>query len=222
VKADGMHIHLGSQILQVSPFRDAVVRCLALIDLLEKSNIRLTYLDVGGGLGIDYLDATGHADPQMLADALKPILKNRPLRLLLEPGRSLVASSGILMTKVLYTKQNYGKSFVIVDAAMNDFIRPALYDAFHTIIPGKKTRARKRKVDVVGPVCETGDFFAKDRLLQSQRPGDYLAILHAGAYGYSMSSNYNSRTRPAEALVDGDRFAVIRKRESYRDLIRGQ
>jgi diaminopimelate decarboxylase len=150
------------------------------------------------------------------------LLKGRKLRLILEPGRSIVAAAGILLTRVIYTKENDRKRFVIVDAGMNDFIRPTLYGAFHTILPCTRSNRDELPVDVVGPVCETGDFFAKDRLLQKCVPGEFLAILHAGAYGFSMSSNYNSRPRPPEVLVDGSTFYIIRRRESYQDLVKAE
>jgi diaminopimelate decarboxylase len=222
VEVEGMHIHLGSQIHDVKPFEEAVRKSLTVIDRLSAAGIRLKHLDVGGGLGVDYENDAAGPVPQKLADVLIPLLKGRPLQLLLEPGRSIVAAAGILLSKVLYTKQNYGKNFVIVDAAMNDFIRPALYSAHHKIAPACLSNGIKSTVDIVGPVCETGDFFAKDRELEPCNPGDYLAIFHAGAYGFSMSSNYNTRPRPAEVLVDRDHYYVIRRRETYGDLVRGE
>jgi diaminopimelate decarboxylase len=191
-----------------------------LIGQLRKQGIELNHLDIGGGLGVAYEDAGSEGDPWKLASVLRPLLKRKKLRLILEPGRSIVAPAGILLTKVLFTKENDRKRFLIVDAGMNDFIRPTLYDAYHSILPVLRTSRNKVSFDVVGPVCESGDFFAKDRVLQECVPGELLAILHAGAYGFSMSSNYNSRRRPAEVLVDGSRFYSIRRRESYQDLVR--
>ena len=220
IRIEGVHIHLGSQISGVKPFEDAVRKCLGLIDQLRKQDIQLNHLDIGGGLGVAYEEAGSEGDPWKLASVQRPLLKGKKLRLILEPGRSIVAPAGILLTKVLYTKENDRKRFLIVDAGMNDFIRPTLYDAYHSILPVHQTNRSKVPFDVVGPVCESGDFFAKDRVLQECAPGEYVVILHAGAYGFSMSSNYNSRRRPAEVLVDGSKFYSIRRRESYQDLVR--
>jgi diaminopimelate decarboxylase len=220
IRIEGMHIHLGSQISGVKPFEDAVRKSLGLIDQLRKQGIQLNHLDIGGGLGVAYEDAASEANPSELASVLRPLLKGKKMRLILEPGRSIVAPAGILLTRVLYTKENDRKRFLIVDAGMNDFIRPTLYDAYHSILPVLRTSRKEVAFDVVGPVCESGDFFAKGRVLQECVPGELLAILHAGAYGFSMSSNYNSRRRPAEVLVDGSRFYSIRRRESYQDLVK--
>ncbi len=222
VRIEGMHIHLGSQISDVQPFEDAVRKALGLARQLGKQGIHMNHLDIGGGLGVVYENAESKADPRKLASVLRPLMKGKKMQLILEPGRSIVAPAGFLLTKVLYTKENDRKRFVIVDAGMNDFIRPTLYDAHHTILPVLQANREKFSCDVVGPVCETGDFFARDRVLQESAPGELLAILHAGAYGFSMSSNYNSRRRPAEVLVDGSRFYVIRRRDSYQDLVRGE
>jgi diaminopimelate decarboxylase len=222
IRIEGMHIHLGSQIGDVKPFEDAVRKSLSLIEQLRKQGIQMRHLDIGGGLGVAYENAESEGDPWKLASVLRPLLKGRKLQLILEPGRSIVAAAGILLTRVIYTKENDRKRFVIVDAGMNDFIRPTLYGAFHTILPCTRSNRGELPVDVVGPVCETGDFFAKDRLLQKSVPGELLAILHAGAYGFSMSSNYNSRPRPPEVLVDGSRFYIIRRRESYQDLVKAE
>jgi len=222
IELHGLHMHLGSQIRAVEPFREALEKVLHMVDLLEARGIRIRHLDAGGGLGINYEQPDSGADPEALASVIKPLFRGRNLLLIIEPGRSIVASAGLLLTKILYTKENYGKHFVIVDAAMNDLIRPSLYNAYHSIVPVHENHRSVRTVDVVGPVCETGDFFARDRDLSECGPGELLAILHAGAYGFSMSSNYNSRVRPAEVLVAGNDFYVIRKREQYSDLIRGE
>jgi diaminopimelate decarboxylase len=222
VRVEGMHIHLGSQILGVEPFEDAVRKTLSLVDRLAVAGIEVHHLDIGGGLGVNYESADAVADPLALAEVMERLWKGRKLLLILEPGRSIVASSGMLVMKVLFTKQNYGKHFVIVDAAMNDFLRPSLYGAFHQIIPAQKYKRPAVSCDVVGPVCETGDFFAHDRELPECRPGEILILMHAGAYGYSMSSNYNSRKRPPEVLVDGRLFYTIRRRETDHDLLHGE
>jgi diaminopimelate decarboxylase len=220
LRIQGIHMHLGSQIASIKPFREAVKKAFQLMDHLQKLGIHLRHLDIGGGLAVS--SKNSQANPHRLASVLLPLLKGRELQLILEPGRSVVASAGILLTSVLYTKRNGRKRFVIVDAGMNDFIRPALYGANHPVVPGKKNGGDRYRQDIVGPVCESGDFFAKDRELVQCFPGDLMAITEAGAYGYSMSSNYNSRLRPPEVLVNGSKFHVIRKRESYLDLIHGQ
>lgn len=220
IRIEGMHIHLGSQISGVAPFEDAVHKALSLIDQLGARGIEIHHLDIGGGLSVDYEKVQARPEPSQLASVIGPIWKSRKLLLILEPGRSIVAPSGILLTKVLFTKNNHDKHFVIVDAAMNDFIRPSLYGAFHPIIPAVQSNRPLISADVVGPVCETGDFFARDRQIPACASGEMLAILHTGAYGFSMSSNYNSRKRPAEILVDGTKFYTIRRRETDEDLIR--
>jgi diaminopimelate decarboxylase len=222
IQIEGVHIHLGSQISGTDPFEDAIRKVIALIDDLRKEGIAIKHLDIGGGLGIDYENANATANPAGLAVVIRSLWNRKGLLLILEPGRSIVAPAGVLLTKVLFTKENYGKRFVIVDAAMNDFIRPSLYGAHHEILPVTKSDRSPLSVDVVGPVCETGDFFAKDRLLPETFPGDLLVLLHAGAYGFSMSSNYNSRKRPAEVLVDGPRFYTIRRRETDLDLLKNE
>jgi diaminopimelate decarboxylase len=183
----------------------------------------LEYLNIGGGLGIVY-DKETPQTAQKFARKVLPLLKRTGLKIILEPGRFIAGNAGILVTKVLYVKDSPKKKFVIVDAGMNDLIRPALYDAFHRILPLKDEgrRTKDEKVDVVGPICESADFFAKDRLLPRVREGDFLAIMGAGAYGSSMSSNYNSRCRAQEVLVARNNVFVIRKRENHEDLIRGE
>jgi diaminopimelate decarboxylase len=181
--------------------------------------IGIKYLDIGGGLGIPYNDETP-PEPKALAKEILPLLRGkRDITLILEPGRSIVGNAGVLLTKVLYTKRTEQKRFLIVDAGMNDLMRPSLYGAYHNIVPIKKTRRRKLIQDIVGPICESGDFLAKDRELEEMQPGEYLSVMSAGAYGFSMSSNYNSRPRAAEVLVNGSRHYLIRKRETYEDLI---
>jgi len=221
IKVIGIHKHIGSQITKVAPFVDALKRILLLVDEVNKQGVDIRYLDIGGGLGIPYRDeATPY--PKELAKNLIPLVKGRELTLILEPGRSIAGNAGILLTKTLYLKKGPEKEFVIVDAGMNDLMRPSLYNAYHEILPVVKRRKRKVVSDVVGPICESGDFLAKDRLLQQVSPGDYLAVMSAGAYGFSMSSNYNSRPKAAEVMVKGKRHFLIRKRETYEDLIRGE
>ncbi|MFN3478756.1 MAG: diaminopimelate decarboxylase family protein, partial [Thermodesulfovibrionales bacterium] len=181
----------------------------------------IKYLDIGGGLGITYKDEVPPL-PKDLARNLLPLLKGRELTLIVEPGRSIVGNAGILVTKVLYLKKGEEKEFVIVDAGMNDLIRPALYGSYHHIQPVKKGKRKSIVADVVGPICESSDFLARDREIQQVRKGEYLAIMSAGAYGFSMSSNYNSRPRAAEVIVKGKEYALIRKRETYKDLISGE
>jgi diaminopimelate decarboxylase len=218
----GISAHIGSQILSLTPFRRALTRLARHFRELSRSGIKLRFLDFGGGLGVRYNNEKPFS-PADYAKAITGIL--RPLRchLLLEPGRSLIAPAGVLLMRVLYTKENRGKTFVIVDAAMNDFIRPALYDAVHPITAAKDSDGdAKIRVDVVGPVCESGDFFAQDWPLVRVGAGDLLVLWGAGAYGFVETSNYNSRPRPPEVLVEGSRFRLIRRRESLSDLIRGE
>jgi diaminopimelate decarboxylase len=217
----GIHKHIGSQLTKISPFVDSLKRLLLLIDELAKNGIRIDYLDIGGGLGITYLDEEP-PHPKDLAKKILPMLKNRDITLIMEPGRSLVGNAGILITKTLYLKDGQEKKFIIVDAGMNDLIRPSLYDAYHHIQPVVKSRRQTIIADIVGPICESGDFLAKDREVGKVRQGEYLAVMSAGAYGFSMSSNYNSRPRAAEVMVHGREFALIRKRESFNDLLRGE
>ncbi|HMK55369.1 MAG TPA: diaminopimelate decarboxylase [Dissulfurispiraceae bacterium] len=217
----GIHKHIGSQLTKISPFVDALKRILMLIDELAKSGIWIDYLDIGGGLGITYLDEEP-PQPDDLAKQILPLLANRNLTLVMEPGRSLVGNAGILVTRTLYLKDSEEKSFVIVDAGMNDLMRPSLYNAYHHIQPVVKTRRDSIIADIVGPICESGDFLAKDREIRKVKQGELLAVMSAGAYGFSMSSTYNSRPRVAEVMVNGKEFALVRKRESYADLLRGE
>lgn len=217
----GVHKHIGSQITEISPFVDALKRILALIDSLIKQGISIKYLDIGGGLGITYKDEKPPY-PSHLARNILPLLSKRNLTLVIEPGRSIVGNAGILVTKVLYLKKVENKEFVIVNAGMNDLIRPSIYGAYHNIQPVIENSRDEVTVDIVGPICESGDFLAKDRQISRVEKGEYLAVMSAGAYGYAMSSNYNSRPRPAEVLVKDNEYAIIRQRETYKDLIRGE
>jgi diaminopimelate decarboxylase len=217
----GIHKHIGSQITKISPFVDALKRVLFLIDELNAQGVAIRYLDIGGGLGISYRDEEPPV-PEDLACSLMPLLEGRRLTLIMEPGRSIVGNAGILVTRTLYLKKGPEKEFVIVDAGMNDLIRPSLYEAYHHILPVTRTKRGTVLCDVVGPICESGDFLARQRELRRTRQGEYLAVLSAGAYGFSMSSNYNSRPRAAEILVkDGEHF-LIRQRETYNDLVRNE
>ncbi len=217
----GIHKHIGSQITKVTPFVDALKRVMVLFDNLKQEGINIKYLDIGGGLGIQYNDENP-PHPKELAKRIIPVIKGRDVTLIVEPGRSIVGNAGIFVTKVLYTKEGVDRRFIIVDGGMNDLLRPSLYNAYHHIIPVKRRRVKKVFADVVGPICESGDFLAKGRELPSVSRSDLLAVLSAGAYGFSMSSNYNSRPRPAEVLVDGNKHYLIRKRETLNDLIRGE
>jgi diaminopimelate decarboxylase len=220
IQASGVSVHIGSQIRSVEPFESALARVIALIKQLRKDGHNIRYADAGGGLGIDY--GIGNFEPAKqvakYAEALKRALGPLDITLLLEPGRFIVAQAGALVSEVLFTKKNGSKTFVIADAAMNDLIRPALYHAHHEIVPVKQTKAKGKKVDVVGPVCESGDFFARDRELAPVKRGDLIALLDAGAYGMSLASNYNTRTRPAEVLIENGKPRLIRRRETMRDL----
>ena len=219
----GADMHIGSQLTKTSPLGDAVARVAALVTQLRERRIEITTIDVGGGLGIRYHDETppSHAE---YATVLLPALKELGVTVLLEPGRSIVGNAGALLTRVLYHKQTDAKTFVVVDAAMNDLVRPAFYDSYHAIVPVTEVRAAApvETADVVGPICESGDFFAKDRAMPRPEEGDLLAILSAGAYGFVMASNYNTRPRPVEVLVDGDRYTIVRRRETFEDLVAGE
>lgn len=221
VEIVGVHHHIGSQLTQVQPFVEALERVLELVDQLQGYGVTIRYLDMGGGLGIPYRDELPPS-PRELADAVVPRLKGRDLTLILEPGRVLVGNAGILVTTVLYTKDGAEKHFVVVDAGMNDLIRPSLYEAYHEIRPVRRAERASRVVDVVGPICESGDFLAQDRALPSVQPGELLAVMSAGAYGFAMASRYNSRPLIPEVMVKGNRFFIVRERESYRDLVRGE
>jgi diaminopimelate decarboxylase len=218
----GVHAHIGSQITDVAPFVDSLTRIAALVGELRTRGIDIRYLDMGGGLGIPYNDETP-PHPTEMAKAVNPILKSLGCTIIFEPGRVIVGNAGILVTRVLYTKRTPTKDFVIVDAGMNDLVRPSLYESYHAIQPARRTEGREHlTVDVVGPICESGDFLAKDRAMALVEPGELLAVMSAGAYGFTMASNYNARPRAAEVLVKGDRHFIVRARESYEDLIRGE
>jgi diaminopimelate decarboxylase len=217
----GVSCHIGSQLTEVSPFIDALGKLKELIKRLEDSRINIRYLDLGGGLGITY-NQEAPPLPEEYATAIRRELGETDLTLILEPGRVIVGNAGILVAKVLYTKSGGDKNFIIVDAAMNDLMRPSLYGSFHAIQPVKIDGGKKIRADIVGPVCESGDFLARDREVESFEPGDLMAVMSAGAYGFSMSSSYNSRPRVAEVMVKGDRFHIIRERETYEDLVRGE
>ncbi|SFS18755.1 diaminopimelate decarboxylase [Granulicella pectinivorans] len=221
--AVGVSVHIGSQIRSVEPFQAALERVLALVAELRKDGHDIQYVDAGGGLGIDYGTGSFDAAAQVAkyAKALEKALADEPAHLLLEPGRFLVAQAGALLTKVLVVKKNGDKTFVITDAGMNDLIRPSLYQAHHEIVPVRQpsASAATAPVDIVGPVCESGDFFARDRKLAKVKESDLVAILDAGAYGMTLSSNYNTRMRPAEILVEGPEARLIRRRETMRDLL---
>jgi diaminopimelate decarboxylase len=222
IRIVGIHMHLGSQIQEPAPFREALERVLSLVDELSSRGIHIRYLDMGGGAGIPYVPAGKAVTPRALAKAILPLLRGRKLQLILEPGRSIVGDAGILLTRVLYCKKSGRREFVVTDAGMNDLIRPSLYNAHHEVQPVVRRNCETMIADIVGPVCETADFLAKSRRIERVQPGDLLAVMNAGAYGLSMSSNYNSRPRAAEVMVDGDRCSLIRKRETFRDLVRGE
>lgn len=217
----GVDCHIGSQLTEIAPFLDALDRLLLLIDTLAEDGITIKHLDLGGGLGVCYTDEVPPT-PQEYIGAIIDKLGDRPLKLIFEPGRSIAANAGIMITKVEFLKCNEHKNFAIIDAAMNDLIRPALYSAYMEIIPAEvREEGEARRYDLVGPVCESGDFLGKDRELNIQ-PGDLLAVCSAGAYGFGMSSNYNTRNRAAEVMVDDNQIHLIRKRETITDQLRGE
>lgn len=221
VEVLGVDCHIGSQLTDISPFVDALKRLRILIEHLEAMGIQVKYLDLGGGLGIVY-DQESPPHPHEYADAILRELEGLSCTLIFEPGRVIVGNAGVLLTRVLYTKKSASKDFVIVDAGMNDLLRPSLYGSYHQIIPVVKSDREIQVVDVVGPICESGDFLARERGLPMVVPGDCLAVMSAGAYGFTMSSNYNSRPRSSEVLVKDDRYFVVRKRETQEDLVRGE
>jgi diaminopimelate decarboxylase len=217
----GIDCHIGSQLTDIAPFVDALARVLCLVDRLQEAGIQLAHIDVGGGLGIPYEQHDNPPLPEAYARAVLQQMAGRPQELLLEPGRAIAGNAGILLTRVEYLKHTAHKNFAIVDAAMNDLQRPALYDAWHDIVPVRQRDGATSNYDIVGPVCETGDFLGKQREL-ALGEGDLLAVRSAGAYGFTMSSNYNSRPRAAEVMVDGAQAFLIRDRETLDDLIRGE
>jgi diaminopimelate decarboxylase len=218
----GIHQHIGSQITEVQPFVDALRKTIAFVQDLRAAGIDIQYINIGGGLGITYKDETPPL-PKDLADSVRPLLAACGCSIVMEPGRAIVGNAGVLVTSVLYQKESDAKRFLIVDAGMNDLIRPSLYEAYHDIRPlDERPDAARAVVDVVGPICESGDFLAKDRELPLLKQGGMFAVMGAGAYGFSMSSNYNSRPRTAEVLVKGSEFFVVRDRETYNDLVKGE
>lgn len=222
----GLDCHIGSQLTSVAPFVDALSRLReyldrALLGSLRREGAQIRYLDLGGGLGIQYKDEEP-PHPEEYAQALVRELQGLDVTLILEPGRVIVGNAGILVTEVLYLKETEEKKFVVVDGGMNDLIRPALYGSYMEIWPLVERKAETMVADVVGPICESGDFFAKDREIPRPQPGDLLAVMSAGAYGFTMSSNYNSHPKAPEILVDGENFYVVRERETFDDLVKGE
>jgi diaminopimelate decarboxylase len=222
LSAEGVSCHIGSQILDPSPILEAVDKVLALAGALREQGHPIRHLDLGGGLGVAY--HAGEEAPKIreFIECLRARVKASGLTVMVEPGRSIVGPAGVLLTRVLYRKKNGEKEFIVVDAAMNDLIRPSLYKAHHEILPLRKNGLPQVKADVVGPVCETGDFLARDRVMANAMPGDYLAVCTTGAYGFVLSSNYNARLRAPEVLVEGGSWRVVREREKYADLVRGE
>lgn len=230
----GIHLHIGSPVNDVAPYVSAVTKGIQLIDALRAAEFRIDTIDIGGGFGAHYRDT--EAPPAVrYAEAIVPLLQGKKLRVIMEPGRAIAANAGILLTRALYLKQSGERDFLIVDAGMNDLLRPALYEAFHFVwpvapgdgfVPTDRAAASRmeglRLMDVVGPVCESGDFLAKERLLPPMQRGDLVAVYSAGAYGAVMASHYNARPNPPEVLVEGGEFHVIRRRESYEDLMRAE
>jgi diaminopimelate decarboxylase len=221
IEVVGVDCHIGSQLTTVPPFVDALERIHDLVGRLQAENFQIRYLDMGGGLGITYNDEKP-PEPRHYAGALTEGLRDLDVTLLLEPGRVIVGNAGILLTRVLYLKSTNEKNFVVVDGGMNDLIRPALYGSYQAVQPVRPRNGPRFTADVVGPVCESGDFFAKDRDLPAIEPGDLLAVMSAGAYGFVMASNYNTRPRPPEVLVDGEQLHIVRARETLEDLVRGE
>jgi len=220
LKVTGIDCHIGSQLTELAPFLDAFRKLANLVDMLASEGIRLDHLDLGGGLGIRHRDETP-PEPGQYVKALLDLVGDREQQILLEPGRSMVGNAGLLLTRVEYLKHGHAKNFAVVDAAMNDLIRPALYDAYHEIRPVRESASGTSCYQIVGPICESGDFLGHNRDL-AVREGDPLAVMSAGAYGMSMSSNYNSRPRAAEVMVDGGRIHLIREREQVEDLFAGE
>lgn len=232
LRIGGLHLHIGSPVYEIQPYVDAVSKATKLIDELTRRGHKIEWLDLGGGFAVNYKHPDQALPVTEHAKALLPLLKGKPYRIALEPGRYIVGNAGILLSRVLYRKTGGNKRFVIIDAAMNDLIRPTLYDSYHFIWPAKPSPGNVpasrdsdlvprdgETVDVVGPICESGDYLAKDRPLPKTERGDLLAVFTAGAYGFAMSSNYNNRPRAAEVLVDGENYRLIRRRETYEDLV---
>ena len=221
IEIAGLHMHIGSQILNPAPFGEALERIRDFVTRMKEAHPTFRYLDIGGGLGIQYSPDEEALDPKKYAEIVVPALKDLGLKVLMEPGRSLVGNSGILVTEVLYIKENAFKTFVVVDAAMNDLLRPSLYQAYHHIEPVVET-SETVFGDMVGPICESGDFIAADRELPLVKEGGLMAVRSAGAYAFAMASNYNTRGRPAEIMVDGDNYHVVRERETWDDILKGE
>jgi len=223
---EGVSCHIGSQILNPEPLLEAAGKVLDLVAALRERGLPIRFLDLGGGVGVRYRPTEERMPMDEFLEQLRVRVERLGLTLMLEPGRSIVAEAGVLLTRVVLVKQNGAKTFVVVDAGMNDLIRPALYQAHHEIVPVEReiaTESQKRlTVDVVGPVCETGDFFARNREMPEVKAGDLLAVCTAGAYGFTLASNYNSRPRACEVMVSGERVHVARARETYADLVRGE
>lgn len=222
ISLDGVSCHIGSQLLDAAPLVEAARKLLALIQRLRTSGINITELDLGGGLGVPYRPGDTQPDITTFLAEIRTLVAGSGLFLMFEPGRSIVAEAGALLSRVLYRKKNGEKEFIIIDASMSELIRPALYEAHHEILPLRQSTFGTVKADVVGPVCESGDFLAVDRVVANVLPGDLVAAMTAGAYGFAMASNYNSRPKPCEVLVEGATWRVVRIRESYADLTRGE
>jgi diaminopimelate decarboxylase len=223
VRMDGVACHIGSQLLDIAPLLEAAQRLLELVERLRGRGFEIKYLDLGGGIGVPYKPTDPRPDVQGFLAAIRDLVKDHGLTLLFEPGRSIVAEAGALVTRLLYRKQGQSKEFMVVDAAMTELIRPALYGAYHEIVACRTSRIPGTvTADIVGPVCESADFLAKDREMPQVMPGEYIAVMTAGAYGWVSSSNYNARPRVAEVIVEGGEWRVVRKRESYEDLVRGE
>ncbi len=222
LSAEGVSCHIGSQILDPSPLLVALQKLIAMAKDLCALGFPINHLDLGGGLGIAYHHGEKTPEIRSFIESMNASLKESGLAVIVEPGRSIVGAAGALLTRVLYRKRNGAKEFIVVDAGMNDLIRPSLYRAHHEVVPVRRNSLPLVMADVVGPICESGDFMARDRLMANAMPGDYLAVCTAGAYGFVLSSNYNSRTRAPEVLVEGDRWRIIRRRETFEDLVRGE
>lgn len=218
----GIDAHIGSQIFEITPFIDSLKKLIELADRLLNEGINIQYIDIGGGLGIKYENEEQPLSKTKFANAIINELNGKPYKIVLEPGRSLIGNGGIMLTRVLYNKIGTEKKFIIIDAAMNDLIRPAFYDSYHEIVTAKQNNGKKDIFDIVGPICESGDFIAKDRQFPTVSKDDLLVVKSAGAYGFVMSCNYNARPRAAEVFVKGDKYFTIKQRESFEDLIKGE
>lgn len=221
IRIRGVDMHIGSQILAIEPYRAAVNQVLDLVDDLTDEGFELEYLDVGGGLGISYSGGEG-VPAATFAEAILPRIRRTGLKLLMEPGRFIVGQAGVLVTRILYVKEGGGKRFVITDAGMNDLLRPSHYSGYHAVEPVESSGREGMRVDVVGPICETGDFLALDREIEAVEPGELLVLRTTGAYGFSMSSTYNQRPRPAEVMVRGEKAMLVRRRETLEDLVEAE